>query len=80
MELKDQDTEALKTKFDKMKKLIQIVTVITIILFVFFIYDWFTNRDDGLSMYTTSIIPFSAFIAIYGGKLKKIKAELESRE
>ena len=79
MELKDETTEALKTKLQKTKRITQILTGITIITLAFFIYGWIM-KDEGIdSSFSLITIALVLFVIVLDKKYKKIKAELESR-
>ena len=46
MELKNENTDALKTKLHRTKRTMQVLTWIALITLAFFIYGWITNDVD----------------------------------
>ena len=79
MELKEKNTEDLKSKFSKGKRLIQILTIILVIVFGFYVYALFTSNEYRDS-YSLIIISLMLIVVFYDKKIKKVKAELDSRE
>jgi len=79
MELKEKNTEDLKSKFSKGKRLIQILTIILVIVFGFYVYALFTSNEYRDS-YSLIIISLMLIVVFYDKKIKKVKAELGSRE
>ena len=79
MELNEKNTEDLKSKFSKGKRLIQILTIILVIVFGFYVYALFTSNEYRDS-YSLIIISLMLIVVFYDKKIKKVKAELDSRE
>ena len=79
MELKEKNTEVLKSEFNKGKRLIQVLTAVLLILFGFFMYSLFTSKEHNTS-YSLIIMALGMIVIFYDKKVKKIKAELDSRE
>ena len=79
MELKNENTDALKTKLHRTKRTMQVLTWIALITLAFFIYGWITNDVDIDSSLSLIVIALSFIIIMLDKKYKKIKAELDSR-
>lgn len=79
MELKEKNTEVLKSDFKKGKRLIQILTILLFTVFGFFIYSLFTSNEDR-DLYSLIIFSLVFIVILYDKKIKKIKTELDSRE
>ena len=81
MDLKNKTTEKLEGELKGLKAGTGILTGLLLVLFVACIYGLIKNNESGT--YTALIvvpIALSATIPINFGKIKKIKAELESRK
>lgn len=81
MELKNQITEILKSKFKKIKTIVQVLTVLLIILTVILLYGWILKNDEwDITPLITITGPLPLSVMLLDKKLKKIAAELKSRE
>jgi len=79
MELKNENTDALKTKLHRTKRIMQALTWTAIITLGFFIYGWI-SKDVGIdSSLSLIVIALSFIVIMLDKKYKKIKTELDSR-
>lgn len=80
MELKEENSEVLKTKLFKTKRIMQGLTWCGIISLGFWLYEWII-KDNGIdSLLSMIALGFGCAVIFLDKKYKKLKVELESRE